>query len=580
LAASLCTSGIGCDDEKKPDVGVEAKKTEEVAPSGPIEDLEAPAAVVLYGGSDSLVSLAKKAGAMAGPVGAATINGPLIGKGLAQSLGLKNESALDLEKPFRFAVVDPKKLDEPMVLLVTMTKKEELTGLLPPKTTKDDGGNAISYATQGKTIYLNFLDDFAVFTQDKETFAKHKAFLAKLAGAKVTGEGSAVVSVANASKIYESELADAVKKAEQAMQQQSAGMPMGGDGMKKMAQWVASTAKEMDKVVARVDGVDDGGTITFDVLPKEGSDLKKTFDSLGKQKLELLDELPADAPLAMVMAIDPDEGGELTQSLTAWSLQLSLGEDIDEKYLDAMDQYFKATTGQMAFAAHHVPGVEGLRFSGIMGVRDAEKARESQKTLRELYDKESFKKTYDDLGMKMTFKPNAYKVGDVPVDRVEAKLDETGGQANLKQALGPSAALFGDLMNTHVALTTPLGVMAYGQDGKAVIEAWLGGEMAGGFDKDPGVARALKHAAPGTFMLMYAEPLKMMSAMGMPAPPQQGAPTSKSGLAVTAGADEGQLHVVLDLPTAQVAALIGAAMQMQRGMGAPGMGAPSGPQGL
>lgn len=580
LATSLTLGAVGCDDDDKSDVGVEAKKTEEVAPSGPIDQLAAPAEVVAYGGSDSLESFAKKAGAVAGPMGAATINAPLMAKGLAKTLGLKNESAIALDKPTRFAVVDPKKLDEPLVFLVTMTKKEELMALLPPKTTKDEGGNAIAYdSPEAKRIYLNFLDDFAVFAQDKELFGKHKAFLAKLAGSTVSNEAAIVMSVANGSKIYESELTDAVKQAEQALQQ-SPNPALGGDGMKKMAQWFASTAKEMDKLVIRLDGVSDGGKLTFDLLPKEGTDLKKTFVALGGQKLELLDEVPAQAPLAMVTAVDPDKGGELTQSLTAWSLQLSLGDDVDQKYLDAMDRYFEATTGQMAFAAHQVPGVEGLRFSGLIGVRDAEKAREAQSVLRELYAKEKFKNTYEQLGMTMAFTPSAYKVGDVPVDRVEAKLEDSGGQANLKQTLGPTAALFGDLMNTHVALAEPLGVMAYGQDGKSVIEAWLGDKVAGGFDKAPGVVRSVKHAPKGLFLLVYGEPMRLTSALGMPTARGAQLPVD-SGLAVMAGADDGKLHVVLDLPTEQVAALMSMAMQMQQGMGGPpGIGAPPGPQGL
>jgi hypothetical protein len=274
--------------------------------------------------------------------------------------------------------------------------------------------------------------------------------------------------------------------------------------------------------------------------------------------------------------MDPDSTGELTQSLTAWSLQLSLGDDVDEELTQAMDDYWKASTGQVAFAAHGVPNVEGLRFSGLFGVRDAEKARAAQKVLRGIYERDAFKKTYDEMGVTMTFKPGAYQVGDVPVDRVEAKLDDTAGSNNLKQALGPTAALFGDLMNTHVAIASPLGVMAYGEDGKAVVEAWLGGDMPGGLDKAKGMVRALKHAAPGLFMVMYGKPLEVMKAMGV-TPPQQAAQGGDSGLAMSAGADKGTLHVVLDLPTNQVAALMSAAMTMQRGMSP---GGPVGPQGL
>lgn len=577
--ALACGGAVaGCDDEKKPD-GVAPTKTQEVAPSGPIEDLEAPAEVVTFGGSDSLVSLANEVGAVGGPMGSAAINPAMIGKAMAKTFGLKNDGAFALDKPFRFAMVDPKNLDEPLVLIVSMTKKEELVALLPQDHKKDDAGNAISYPVNGETVYLNFVDELAVFSLDKELFAKHKPFLVELAGSKVASEGVAVVSASNATKMYDKELDDAVAEAERALGQQQ-GTPMGGDGMKKMAQWFASTAKELDRLVVRVDGLDDGGKLAFDLIPKAESALKKTFDALGEQKLELLDEVPADAPMAMVAAMDPDTTGELTQSLTAWSLQLSLGDEVDEELTKAMDDYWKASTGQMAFAAHAVPNVEGLRFSGLFGVRDAEKARAAQKVLRGIYERDSFKKTYAELGLTMTFQPDAYKVGDVPVDRVVAKLDETAGDANLERALGPTAALFSDLMNTHVAIASPLGVMAYGQDGKSVIEAWLGGDVPGGLHEAPGMVSALKHAAPGLFMIMYGKPLEVMKALGV-SPPQGQAAQGKGGdrgLALSAGAEKGTLHVVLDLPTTQVAALMSAAMTMQRGMG--GMGGPTGPRGL
>jgi len=335
-------------------------------------------------------------------------------------------------------------------MMVSTTGTDKLVALLPETKKKDDQGNAYSYVVRGQTTFVNFIDDFAVFTREAKVFATHKAFLVKLAGATPDADGTAVIAVSNTAKVYDKELKDIVKEAEKALQQ-SPSMPMAGDQVTKMAQWFANTIGEMDRVVVRLDGLADGGKLTFDVMTKEGTELRKTFEALGKQKLELLESLPADAPLAFAAALDPDKGGELTQSLTAWSLQLSLGKDVDEKYVTAMNDYWTATTGQMAFAAHEVPGVEGVRFSGLIGIRDADKARAAQKVLRELYDREEFKKTYADMGLTMTFKPSAYKVGDVPVDRVEAKLDDTTGDQNLKQALGPSAALFGDMMNSHLS---------------------------------------------------------------------------------------------------------------------------------
>ena len=552
----------GCKDDKKSETEVAASKAKEVAPSGPIDALEVPDGVVFFGGTDNLLQLATKAGTVGGPLGTAAINGPQVAKGLADNLGVTDTSVLALDKPLRFAVVDPKEAKEPLTVIVATTDPKALPDKLPQNKKADVEGNAFSYENAGKTFYLNFIDDYAVFSQDPKAFGKQKAFFVKLIGATVSAEGTAVVSVENASRIYATELDQSLEKMKSEIASQS---QPGAAGLGEMANWVGSTAKEMKRCVISLGALADGGRISVTVTAKTGSDLDKTLASLGKRELKLLDKLPADAPLAFVGAIDPDKAGDLTRGLTAWALQISLGDELQEKYVTAMKDYWKATTGEVAFAAHKVPGAEGLEVSALYGIRDAESARASQTLLRELYQDEKLKKTHEELGLTMTFEPAAYKVGDVPVDRIKTTFKEgaPGSPADLQKSLGPAAGLFGDMMNSHIAIGPELGVMVYGEDGKGTVEAWLEGKMPGGFAQAAGVKRALENAAPGLFMVLYGAPVDVFREMQQGNAGGANLPASKNGLAITAGAEKGTLHLVLDLPTEQVQALMGLGMMLQ-----------------
>jgi hypothetical protein len=429
-----------------------------------------------------------------------------------------------------------------------------------------------------------------VLTSDAELFGQHKSFLLRLAGAQVT-HATLVVSGKNAGAAFKTELDAAIAEVKKSADAPDS--PLNGPGLGKMLEWMISVARDLDTIVMRIEPTEDGAKLAIDVSAVAQSALDKSMRLLGERKLALLDDIPVDAPAAFVMSIDPDNDDELTRSLTAWSLQLSLGQQVDEKYADAMNAYWKATTGDMAFAAHSAPrghaprghaprghaprghavpgdapkddGTEPkLRFSALTGIRDAAAARAAQETLRGMYDEEKLAKLYADMGVKVSFKPNAYKVADVEVGVVSAELADTRGDAklDLKRALGATAGLLTDMMNSHVAIGDELGVMVYGTDAKPVMEAWLGGKMSGGLDKSRGVARAMKHAAEGMFMLAYGSPSEVMRSLN-PQIPTLGGAAKDGGIALSVGATKGVLHLVLDLPSSQASALAAGLMTLR-----------------
>jgi hypothetical protein len=553
---------VGCKDETAPGAAeVQPTPTKEVAPSGPLQNLAAPEGVLVFGGADNLTALTTKLAAMAGPAGQG-MSSKAIAQGLSARYKLKDPGVLLFDKPARVAVIDPKTYKEAGVLMVSTTGKDKLIAALPDKKDNDQG-NAISFTSAGaRATYLNFLDDYAVFTNDAAIFGKNKAFLVKLAGAKLGNDVMVVVSAKNAAKIYKTEIAAAAADAKKNLG--GAGMPMGGAGLTKMIEWFTSVTNDLDKVVITAAPISDGATMNIDVYPKKETPLDKSFKLLGERKLALLEKMPANAPAVFAMSVDPDNADELTRSLTAWSLQLSMGEELDPKYADATNDYWKATTGDVAFVAHMVPGAEGLRFSALTGIRNAELARKSQATLRGMYKEEKLKKMYDDMGMKLDFKLDAYKVGDVPVSIVKAELTEAkaGSNVNLKAALGGTSDLLSNMMNSHIAIGEAMSFMVYGTDAKPTVQAWLGGKVAGGFDKSPALARVMKNAAKGMFMLAYGSPTELMRAFN-PKIPSFGPKGNGGGIALTAGATDGVVHIVLDLPSDQASAVMTGMMMLR-----------------
>jgi hypothetical protein len=206
----------------------------------------------------------------------------------------------------------------------------------------------------------------------------------------------------------------------------------------------------------------------------------------------------------------------------------------------------------MAFAAHKTAGKDLLSLTALMGIRDAEKARKAQATLRAMYDAPDFAKMYAGMGLKLSYKNDAYKVGDVNVSTVTAELEGGAAQNPVLQG-NDTTALLSNLLSSHVAIGNELSVVAYGKDAKPLMEAWLGGKMPGGFDKAPGLQRALKSAAKGMFFIGYAVPLDVVQGFGITQIP--GAAPGGAGIALSGGAEEGVLHIVLDVPTAQATAI-------------------------
>jgi hypothetical protein len=519
-----------------------------------VTELEAPASVLVYGGSTDLKRFLTDVHAFASKVSPAVPPFADMAAGtLQKELNLSDPGGIDLGKPARFALLDPKKYAaNPLSLLVATTGKDKLTATLPASKKENDAGNALGYQdASGKTIYLNFIGDLAVFTGDKDAFSAHREFFEKLAAATLPNDRALIVSARNASALFGAEMDGAFAQMKQQMAAAAAANPSASpEGVTKIVDGLASTAKELDKILVTIALPEDGAVLSISLYPRPDTELEKSFKTIGSRPPSLLGRYPADTPFFLSMNINPDAMGPLTEKMVAWSLSIGLGGvQTPPQYLEAMKEYWKATNGEFVMAAHRVPGTEGLSLSALMSVRDAAKVREGMRKGREMYNDPTIAALYKKAGMEAQIKNDAYKIGEMPVDTMAVKMNTPSAQ------LGPVAPFLAELMQTHMLVDRDLSIVAYGEGGKSTLEAFLGGKIVGGLDKASGVQRALKYAAPGQFMFMYAAPIELVKGVSMggknPMAAQLASRTTTTGVAISANSKDGVVTLVLDLPAEQ-----------------------------
>lgn len=565
LTALLLAGGlVGCKKDEAPKDGepgtqAQAAKAAGSPAAAAAATLEAPASVVAYGGTndlaaalDALHKLASQAVPQVPPLGA------MVGPALQGELRLTDPSVIDIKKPIRFAVIDPKAHPRsPVVVLIGITDQAAFEKALPATGKKqNDEGNAWSYLKfEGSTrpIYVNFVDGYVAITRDKALFAKGKDFLQKLAAARMPDLGGAFIEIDNLVAAFgpdfDAGLAQAKQMAAMAAQTTPGGAQQ-AEMLNAMFDWVGQAARETDHVRVSLATEADGARLDVRFQPKKDSALGKTIASLkGTGTPDLLSKLPADAPVVFAAAMQPDAMADLARRMADVVLVGPIFGGDKAKgqiYVDAMVEYAKAIDGTMVVAAHTAPEGKGLALTGLFGVKDAAAARAAQKKLTGMYTDEAAQAYYQQSGVSVDYKPAAYEVGGVAVDIIATNLN------NMPPAAAQFAGMMKELMTQHVAIGEKLGVMAYGTDGKAVVEAALGGKLGGGLDKAPGVQRALKHAAANLNFLMYVRPIELAKRIqlgGMnPLANALSGVENTTGIAISAGVTGDQMQLVIDVP--------------------------------
>lgn len=574
LAVGSSTGALSC-AEDKPETKTEAKAVPQPKPdatkSMPLVEIAAPADFIVYGGADDLLKLLSAGDDLAKSLAP---GGPsmstMVAPAVQEQLALEGDAGLALDQPIRFAVLDPKAhADNSLVLMLSIKGRDTFEKALPKDHKKDDAGNALSWQAGGKTLYANFLGETLVLTPEKTTFSDHRKFLAELGKSKLAGGVGAITHMANIVQLYGKDLDDGLA----AMKQQASQPALGGASQGALANvgemftWLGEKARELDKVEITGRATPDGVLLHLTVHPKAGSSAHEAFKSIEPGSSTLLAKLPADTAGVLSMSLKPTSL-ETLRALFEWSMSLGFAGAASDELVDASMEYWKSTNGEFAMAAAPIEGVDGLAFLMLGGVSDAEAARKSQRKIVAMYDDPAVKASYEKLGLKVSYRKAAYKIGDVEVDTSETKVS---GDA----AKNPGMAMMSSFMTTHTAITDDGSVLAYGEDGKKVLQAFLGGKVEGGLSKTKGVARAQGNAAEGQFLFAYLNTSRFAKAFATDDASML-VPAEGPGLAVSLGAKDGKLGIALDLPGKDVTGIMMLATQAQSAlMGRPpGLGAP------
>ncbi|MEM9694113.1 MAG: hypothetical protein AAGA56_16310, partial [Myxococcota bacterium] len=340
-------------------------------------------------------------------------------------------------------------------------------------------------------------------------------------------------------------------------------------GLTKMVEGMVGMVNDLDKLEVVGKLAEDGFQLHFTLHAKKDSETGKLFASMDGMKAPSLAAAPANAPLVVAANIDPAKYSDLSKRLMSLSLDMiNLGDEAKKTYETATDAYLKAMTGDFVMVGYPNPGEpkEGelnASLSAKMGIKDAEAAKAAQVEIGKIYKDPTFAKAYKDAGIEMKYTPQAYKVGEVEVATAVTEmkgLDDAGASAGM-------VGLMKAFSTVHTGIGKEAAYMAYGPAGKAILTQWIEGKMPGGFDGSDGAKRAMSHAVPGMFAVVFAAPAAVMPAvMGKPLPEKGG-----EGLSMTMGAKDGRIHLGFDVPKSQIMALmaVGQGTMVEPG-GAPG----------
>ncbi|MBI4951695.1 MAG: hypothetical protein HY908_06650 [Myxococcales bacterium] len=533
--------------------------------AGSFAELVAPPEIYLLGGVQSVDRLATAAQAIvAGIAPGATTPLAAAGPAVAQRLGLSGPSGLDFGKPIHFALFNPNGQD-PSVFVFGLRSREAFVQTLPASRQANVQGNAYAYGKLGDA-FVNFVGEYAVFTHQADTFARHRDFLARLAGASLPTDLAVTLGVKNLVTGMGQDLEQTVGALRRALARRAeASAELGGAAasLAEVLDWLVGAAKDVDHVAATA-SFGDGALVRVAVVPARGSALARTVGglvALEPPAQSLLASYPALVPFVLATHFDPAAVATLHDELgRVLTRMLPYPPEVRAPLLDASKQLLSALTGEMVLAAQGVPDGDGLGLTASMVVKDPALARKALAAWGDAMADRRLAAVYARLGITLERKKAAYKLGEISFDSLEAKLDPA------KQAeLGPGASTLADLMTLHFGVGKERAYLAYGRKAKGALEALVGGKLAGGFEAEPAVARARERGVPAPLVFLYAQPLELVKALAQAQTDPRAKrvkdglsllPPSKAGVALSVGATDGVLSLVLDAPAEQLQRLV------------------------
>ena len=536
----------GCSKCGRKPTPKEEKKTEIAPPENGLSQLDLPPGLIACAASKSVDRALKRLATFGGYFGKAGASfGETARPMLAHELGLKDTANLDLTKPARAAFFDPTTYeDRGWVLLLALKNKNALIESL--RLTADRDTVPLVHTTSaGAKVFFNFVGNHLLATKERKLATAHEAVFKKLIAAPVKSDLAIAISVKNLYSLYGSQIEKRLDETSQAMKQAGSNVA----SLDLVKQGFAET----DRVDMVLNVPDQGARIETAIYPQPGTEMERIYQSLHAIPNTLLSRLPAGSPLVIGAGVDMKSAAWLVEKLVRLSVPTTVdGKEISPKFTAALTGLWRSTDGQLAFSVHDLPEDGGTAIAGLYGLKSADEARKNWNILMKLYQEPAVSDAMKQLGVRLDFDQEAYRVKDIPVATSSVDMGGTGVASVL-----PFAQLLISFLTTHYAFTNEVGIFSLGPQARKSIEGHINGTIKGGLDQTPMMKDALSRVLPGTFAWLYVSPAviarQVMAMFQMATIEKKG--TDPPGLVLGMGTAGNALTVGFDFPSAQAKAI-------------------------
>lgn len=340
-----------------------------------------PGQVIAYGSVKSLndlIATVKDVATKVSPMPMAGNLDQMMLQGLQGALGFQNMTWLDLTRPARIVVLNPKTNPQPGVVVLPVTDPEAVKAALPVERKEGEAGNQFTYTHDFQTIYANLSGKELVLTQAPEAFALVKEFVEKnLVGHAPSVPFEITIAMDNVLTIFGQELAMAEAQVNQ-MASMPMMMPMPGlqDVLKKEYELIFKGIRELERIDIAFAATDGRLQLPMTFTVKADGGLAKFIKSMAGRKVDAAALLPAASYFVMAYNFDPTAASAWT-NLGFEFIGKSFQMDAEKlgKLRSLYDQSIAVTTGETAFGLYR-DGNFSFAFDVIYGITDPVKARE------------------------------------------------------------------------------------------------------------------------------------------------------------------------------------------------------------
>ncbi len=390
------------DEAKKAEPGAKAAPEAKAAaaatpaPAANPAPSAAPTAAPALGGGDviavagipSYKNLMDTAIKVAAKVAPGTLTPQMASQGLEMvkgALGLTDISWLKTDAPIRAAVLDPKKYNGAgQLLILPITDKAKVLAALPATAKKgaDAQGHAALLEMQGDKAYVDFIDGYAVVTENPKVFGDAQGFLAKgLQSFVPKGALELFADMKVVNRLYANDLKQGKEMLKNLYGQMLQGQMMPGaqQAVALELDMIFALVDSTDAVGMRLDATDSDLGWSFTVTPKAGTGLAKLVGKVNGQGSTLTAAAPKETWLGMTTNLDMRDMESLKAlqktAVEVYVEMLKLDAAGKAELQGLMDNLWKQATGDATFA-FTVEGNNPAAMRYVGKVQSAETARE------------------------------------------------------------------------------------------------------------------------------------------------------------------------------------------------------------